>query len=190
MVAGQLIRTIRSTGRDVSRLFLQRWVAKMKKWLDDEGRIFGKVNLIDLIAVLLLVGIALRALLPVIFLHPGPVHDASLYLEVSRILPEPAGEIALKQEVREQTSGAVLGILSRKDLNPHEAEVVDSEGRLTPGISSRYRDLRLTVTGRARIGKDGALEFDHFPVRAGQTITIYTVTARFDALVLTTEWTD
>lgn len=162
----------------------------MKKWLDDEGRVFGKINLIDLIAVLLLFGIAVRALLPVIFFRPGPVHDAVLLLEVSRVLPEPAGEIALKQEVREQTSGAVLGILSRKDINPHEVEVADSEGRLMPVISSRYRDLRLTVTGRARVGTDGALEFDHFPVRAGQTITIYTATVCFEALVLTTEWTD
>jgi len=162
----------------------------VKKWIDDEGRLFGKINLIDLIAVLLLLGIALRALLPVIISRPGPVHDATLLLEVSRVLPEPAGEIALKQEVKEQTSGAVLGILSRKDLNPHGVEVIDSEGRLTPAISSRYRDLRLTVTGRARVGKDGALEFDHFPVRAGQTIKICTATACFEALVLTTEWTD
>ena len=162
----------------------------MKKLFDDEGRVFGKINLIDLIAVLLLLGIALRALLPVVYNRPGPVHDAVLLLEVSKVLPEMAGEIRLKQEVREQTSGAMLGVLSRKDLNPHEVEIADSEGRLTLAISSRYRDLRLTVTGRARVGKEGALEFDHFPVRAGQTLTINTATACFEALVLTTEWTD
>ena len=57
----------------------------MKKFFDDEGRVFGKINLIDLIAVLLLLGIALRALLPVVFNRPGPVHDAVLLPALSNV---------------------------------------------------------------------------------------------------------
>lgn len=157
------------------------------KWLDEDGRLFGKINLIDFLALLVLALLAVRALFPLWQQRPGPRRDARAILLVTSVRPEVAAGVRPGEMMTEAKSGAVLGRVTRKDQSPTEREWAAADGRLIQALSSQVVDLRLEVKGPARAGKGEALEFDHFPLRAGQTVTVQTSRAVYRALVLTVE---
>lgn len=154
------------------------------KWIDDEGRLFGRLNLIDLIALVILALIVIRAVVPLWRERPGPMRDAYTRLIVTEVLPEVAAQLRVGESIVESVSGADLGELENKTLLPSETEIAGPDGKLLPALSSRLADMRLQVRGRARKGKGGALEFDHCPLRAGQTVRIQSPRACFTALVI------
>lgn len=155
-----------------------------KKWIDDEGRLFGRLNVIDLIALIVLGLVIIRAVIPLWQERPGPMRSAYVHLIATEILPEVAAQIQVGDKIAESVSGAVLGELENKTLSPSETEIPGADGKLLPALSPRLSDMRLQVRGKARTGKGGALEFDHYALRAGQAIRIQSPRACFTVLVL------
>lgn len=159
-------------------------VSGMAKWLDENHKLFGKINVVDFAVLVLLALLIVRAVVPLWSRRPGPARSAQVTLLVRKILPDVASQIRVGDPVNEPKGPAFLGTVVRKDVGSAEIEVATADGRLVPALSARWVDMRLHLNGTARTGKGGALEFDHLPLRSGQTLTIQTGRATFHAVVL------
>lgn len=116
--------------------------------LDEKGRLFGKVNLIDLLLVIVLVcGLAFGGykILSRYFITVE-YDDYKVVLKAEDVHPEMVDAIRIGDKLIER-SGAVIGtvIEPRPYLLPAEVYVQNREGRIETSIQPKLKDLVITV---------------------------------------------
>jgi Domain of unknown function (DUF4330) len=120
----------------------------MSPVMDDRGRLFGRVNILDLLVLLLIVALAIFAL--------TRVHDTTsttfklrTTLKADKLRYAPVDKIKVGQTVRDD-SGNVLGKVESV-YNPFSTEEVPTAaGGLNTPISTMYHDLTVVVVGEAQ----------------------------------------
>ncbi|HHY93319.1 MAG TPA: DUF4330 domain-containing protein [Firmicutes bacterium] len=123
-------------------------------WLDERGRLFGRVNIIDL-AVLLLVllvgarlGLKSRLLQAV---NPSTARPVEVVLVVEDVRQATADAMQEGENVLNSKSNAVLGKLVKKDVRPALKEVETADGRLAQAESPFKKDVYLTIRGEGQV---------------------------------------
>lgn len=116
--------------------------------LDEKGRLFGKVNLIDLLLVIVLVcGLAFGGykILSRYFITTE-YDDYKVILKAEDVHPEMVDAIRIGDKLIER-SGAVIGTVvePRPYLVPAEVYVQNREGRIETSIQPKLKDLMITV---------------------------------------------
>lgn len=116
--------------------------------LDEKGRLFGKVNLIDLLLVIVLVsGLTFGGykILSRYFITTE-YDDYKVTLKAEDVHPEMVDAIRIGDKLIER-SGAVIGTVvePRPYLVPAEVYVQNREGRIETSIQPKLKDLVITV---------------------------------------------
>jgi hypothetical protein len=150
----------------------------MSKILDKQGKLFGIINPIDLLILLVLLVLAIQLFaryLPAPFaLREEPVTIGLLASDLPAYLAE---GIKPGEKLYDDKSGTFLGEITAKKVQP--AEVVLTVGeKMVPVQSPRHVDLRLTVVRPGRVVVSSARQgvyLDRIALRIGESRTVHSL---------------
>ncbi|MGE5580874.1 MAG: DUF4330 domain-containing protein [Bacillota bacterium] len=161
------------------------------RFLDERGRVFGKISVVDLIIVLVLVvGAAWfayakfgRDLGAEIAAREEP---ARYTIIVPAVRPTTAEALAKGGKVFEFKTGAEIGTI--KDVRSEPADIwsLQQDGRMLRVRTDDRVDAYVTVEAKARIGEN-TITVNGVEVRVGTTIGITTKWAQVNGNILTLE---
>ena len=142
----------------------------MSPFIDDRGRLFGRVNILDIFVLLLIVVLAVFAF--------TRTRDATVTtfkvrttLKAEKLREPPVDKIKVGQTVRDDI-GNVLGKVERPPTTiPTKEEVPTAEGGLAYPDSQVYYDLSIDVVGTAQ-GSKSSPRVGSTPVNKGATIQV------------------
>ncbi|MRR13595.1 DUF4330 domain-containing protein [bacterium] len=142
------------------------------KLLDENKRLFGVLNPVDLVAVLL--AIALVVVLATVLFGGGPAAPVTSRdeVDVEMVLEGPIGEFdevqyAVGQELSRVGGLGLMGTVTDIEVGPAEREVYDAEGKPVVATSPTTRTLTITVRGKGQI-TDSAASIGSEKVRQNQ----------------------
>jgi hypothetical protein len=128
----------------------------MSRLLDDRGRLFGKINIIDILVVLLIVAVGVFIFLRVQGTGTQLVGVRTTFA-VEKVRSFTADAIYAKvtegDNVRDE-SGSLLGTLVSKKVQPSKVEFGDSAGNAVTSESKTFFDVVLEVTGTGQKSSD------------------------------------
>lgn len=123
-------------------------------WLDERGRLFGRVNIVDLTVLVLVLFVAARLGLKSRLLravNPSTVKPVEVVLVVEDVRQATVDAIQEGETVLNTKSNAALGKLVRKEVRPAQKEVATADGRLVLAESPFKKDVYLTVRGEGQV---------------------------------------
>jgi hypothetical protein len=161
----------------------------MSRFLDERGRIFGKVNVVDLIVLLVIVAV-------VVFAVVRTTGDSSKVI--------PLRVTYTVEEVKQATVDALVAALEtgaavRDDGGAELGEVVDvvpkptlvevptPEGGLNAVESPVLSDVEVEVLGEGRLS-DSTVRIGSVPVRVGKRVTLIGTGFEVLSVVMKVEW--
>jgi hypothetical protein len=123
-------------------------------WLDERGRLFGRVNIVDLMVLALVLIVAARlGLKSRVFraVNPSTVKPVEVVLVVEDVRQATVDAMQEGETVLNTKSNAVLGKLVKKEVRPAQKEVQTADGRLVLAESPFKKDVYLTVRGEGQV---------------------------------------
>ncbi len=174
---------------------------KKNRLLDEKGRLFGKINLIDLLVVLLILAVAVVAVLKLTGRAdglPGAAQQSEIEYTVIvyRVAPEVyasvENEVALGGEHTQLMAGGQLlsGQVTAVTSQPHELAVPLEDGSMVSSPEPPYVDAIFTIratisnpitqevgTQEVRIGKGHIVKTKTFELTGGIVLTCAPVEA-------------
>jgi hypothetical protein len=142
--------------------------------LDEKGRLFGKVNLFDLIVLLVLIalvtGVGYKYLVSNnnIILNQS---DIQVKLWIEDVKDVSVKAINVGDIVREYDSNNLFGEVIKKEVKPHYEEVETADGRVVHAPVEGKHDVYVTLKCKG-IVSDNAISIGSKEVRIGGTIVI------------------
>lgn len=127
----------------------------MSLFIDDRGRLFGRVSVVDIIVLLLIVAVAAFAWAR--FAGEAKTKDYQMVLYVASVRePAPINVSNVGDKVHDDT-GAVLGRIEKVDLpGGTPTEVSTAEGDLLNRASPVFQQIVITIKGQGELsGPDG-----------------------------------
>lgn len=127
--------------------------------LDDKGRLFGVVNIIDLVLVIALIAVAMAGVSLVTNRAPTTVvaradKNIAYDMVVRQIRPEQVGYLRVGDVVKRHLTQGIVGTIAHTEVSVAESIGIDSEGRQKISLSPRDKDVFLTIEATGRAGKD------------------------------------
>lgn len=124
--------------------------------LDEKGKLFGKINIIDLLVIIvLIVGLAFGGykILSRYFIHTD-YENYVVVLRAEDVHPEMVDAIRIGDDLIER-SGAIVGtvIEPRPYLTDSEVYVQNREGKIETSIQPKLKDLMITVLVKTPVGQ-------------------------------------
>jgi len=153
----------------------------MKRYIDEQGKLFGIINPVDLIVILVVLALGIKVLSDY---RPLPLqnekHPVRLGVVVRNVPSYFAESLVVGQDVFECRTHAYLGKIKAVSTQP--AEVVLTEGgKMVLAKSPIHQDVRLELSRDAEILTSDAkygVYFGKRIVRVGETIDAYTLYTR------------
>jgi hypothetical protein len=124
--------------------------------LDNKGRLFGKINIIDLFIILVVVAALAFVFKKVLQPSIGVRQDDivfEIYVEESPTFA--AIEVAAGGKVVDDIKGVDLGIIQDVVIGDGYEYVPTSDGRLVKGYKEGYSSVKLTSLVKGEYSKDG-----------------------------------
>jgi hypothetical protein len=145
------------------------------KLIDDKGKIFGLINIIDLLIILLVVGVVGRFALKAQMQKPSGVQaqNIEVVLLVKDVRDATAGVIKEGDIVRETKSNTVLGKITKVDVQPAVTLVETADGRVVNYPNPVLRDIYITLEGSGSAGEN-AIVLGNNEIRIGTTLAVKT----------------
>jgi|WetSurMetagenome_2_1015567.scaffolds.fasta_scaffold556634_1 hypothetical protein len=159
----------------------------MSRLLDDRGRLFGKINIIDILVVLLVVAVGVFIFLRVQGTGNQKVEVRARFA-VEKVRKYTADEIAAEAkkgyQVRDD-SGSLLGTLASVDVEPSPVEFPDSSGKPTVSPSGLFFDVFIEVKGTGQKLSSHAVRVGGTLLVVGKPITLRGAQFEVKATILT-----
>jgi Domain of unknown function (DUF4330) len=121
----------------------------MSPFIDDRGRLFGRVSVVDIIVLLLIVAVAAFAWGRFAG-DQAKIKDYRLVLYVASIRDPTVTQSNEGDKVRDDT-GAVLGRIEKVDLAGTPTEVPTAAGDLREKPSPVFQQIVITIKGQAQV---------------------------------------
>ncbi|MGE5560031.1 MAG: DUF4330 domain-containing protein [Chloroflexota bacterium] len=143
--------------------------------IDKKGRLFGRVNLIDLLAVLLVlamlvfVGYKLRVVNPRVAPATTPYRLVLLVEGVRQITVD---ELKVGLPVRAFDAGVDVGTIAAVDVQPAIEQVETADGQIVDASVPGRFDLRISIDTQAVV-TEWAVRVANTDLRIGRDFTIY-----------------
>lgn len=152
----------------------------MSSFIDQRGRIFGKVSLVDIVVVLAVIALILLAF--VRFAKPAVAQVPVITtLAIERVRDPTVEQLEVGDEVRDE-GGASLGAIEAIEIVPTPIDIPrtfmsgDSdpapEEAIVVGESKVYKDVELTVRGSGEVS-DGGIVVNGVVLAVGKPLVIY-----------------
>ncbi|MGI6605063.1 MAG: DUF4330 domain-containing protein [Firmicutes bacterium] len=142
--------------------------------IDKQGRLFGRVNIIDLAVLVLVLAVAARLGLRSRMLtavNPSTTSPVEVVILVEDVRQATADAMQEGENVLNTKSNAVLGKLAAKDVRPAAKEVETADGRLVRAESSFRKDVYVTIRGQGQVTPNVIL-LGGYEMRVGASVAI------------------
>src|SRR5680860_890561 len=141
----------------------------MSPVLDDRGRLFGKVSVVDLFVLLLLVALALFAYAR--FAGTDTVEGPyELTLTVEKVRDATFAQFEVGDTVTDE-GGTVLGHVASFSVTPTRTEVSTDDGRLVEQPSPVFSDVSVVVEGRTDLSS-ATIRVGSLRLAVGKVLTV------------------
>ncbi|QEK11450.1 DUF4330 domain-containing protein [Crassaminicella thermophila] len=144
------------------------------KLIDEKGRLFGKINLFDLLVVVVIFALIGGASYKFSVSNKNVAineSDLKVKLWVADIKDVTVNVINVGDIVKEYDSNLVFGEIIKKEVKPHYEEVKTSDGRVVNAPVEGKYDVYLTLKCRG-IDSENAIAIASKEVRIGGKIVI------------------
>ncbi|SHM58532.1 protein of unknown function [Caldanaerovirga acetigignens] len=143
-------------------------------FIDKKGRLFGLINVIDLLVIILVVAVAARFVL-------NPQKNSSVAEEktiqvvmlVKDVRDATAKVIKEGDIVRETKTNNLLGKVTKVEVKPAETLVNTADGRVLSVLNPVLKDVYVTVEGSATVGEN-AIVLGGTEIRIGTAVQMKT----------------
>lgn len=142
--------------------------------LDERGRLFGRVNIIDLAVLILVLAVAARLGLKSRLLravNPSTTKPVEVVLVVEDVRQATADAMQEGENVLNTKSNAVLGKLVKREVRPAVKEVETADGRLVEAQSPLKKDVYLTIRGQGQVTPNVIL-LGGYEMRVGASVAV------------------
>ncbi|MGE5373152.1 MAG: DUF4330 domain-containing protein [Solirubrobacterales bacterium] len=123
--------------------------------VDEKGKLFGKINLIDLAAILfvilLVVVVWVRGHNKVLQVVQAPPQILSVSVIVEEIRPNTAAAMSVGSPIWESKTGALLGKVSKVEVLPAERWVETATGQVARSAVPGKNNVILSIEGPGRM---------------------------------------
>jgi hypothetical protein len=145
----------------------------MSRFIDERGRIFGKVNVVDILVLLVIVAVIVFAVMRMTGSSSQTVLVTVVYtVEQVRAPTVQAVTAQLEAEgIVTDDTGTVLGRMQAAEVLPTEVEYLTSSDTLEKFESPVFSNINITVAGQGHISNGGA-RIGSVPVLVGKKVTI------------------
>ena len=157
--------------------------------LDEKGRLFGKINIIDLTVILVLLVVMAAGGFKLFYVNPEyqPVlKDVKMDLLVQGVRQPTVSAIQVGDRVNEKNSGGYFGTVTDIEVTPAQEFVPTQQGTLVRAeLPGRY-DIKLTVESQAEITRE-YVRISGQQIRIGYSPTIRTRIYEVETVVFALE---
>jgi|GEM_PF-2250346 len=143
----------------------------MSPLIDDRGRLFGRVSVVDIIVLLLIVAVGAFAW-GRFSGDQAQTKDYRMVLFIDRTRIPQVTEANVGDAVRDER-GAVLGKIEDVVESESRIDAVDDSGNVNPeGRSTVFKDVTITIKGQAQVSGNGDITVGGSPMRAGLPLVL------------------
>ncbi|HEY3368912.1 MAG TPA: DUF4330 domain-containing protein [Symbiobacteriaceae bacterium] len=142
--------------------------------IDNKGRLFGKINLLDLVVVVAVIAVAGRYgykhFMPKQSAVTGQDQNVEIVVKISKISQSTVDGLKVGDEILDSPSNTILGKVVKKEAQPSPV----------PGATSEYpskelNDMYVTISGPGRVSPDGAVSMAGIQMLRGRAESLRTV---------------
>lgn len=146
--------------------------------IDAKGRLFGLINVIDLLVVLLVLGVGGQyAYSKLVSRQAALVQQKERTMQVTAVLSAvrqaSIDALHVGDRVWETKSRAYLGEVVKLEAKPADIVYIGPDGRMTETTSQTRYDLYVTIRGRGRVAEN-VITLGGIELRVGTTLPLYT----------------
>ncbi|GAQ25062.1 MULTISPECIES: DUF4330 domain-containing protein [Tepidanaerobacter] len=142
--------------------------------IDNKGRIFGLINIIDLLVILVILAVVARFGTKI---HQSSVgsqaKDIEAVLYVKEVKDATADVIKVGDTVKETKTNGVLGKVTNVEVKPSETLVETADGRIVVYPNPVLKDVYITVKGTGSVNEN-AIVLGSNEIRIGTSLQIKT----------------
>ncbi|MDD4570857.1 MAG: DUF4330 domain-containing protein [Tepidanaerobacteraceae bacterium] len=143
-------------------------------FIDNKGRFFGLINIIDLLIIILVVAVIGRFTLKTQQKSAGAVtKNIEVVLHVKEVRDATADVIEVGDIVKETKTNAVLGEITNLDVKPSDTIVETADGRVVTYPNPVYKDIYITLIGSGSAGEN-AIVLGSNEIRVGTALQLKT----------------
>ncbi len=142
----------------------------MSPFIDDRGRLFGRVSVVDIIVLLLIVAVAAFAWGRFAG-DQAKIKDYRMEVFIAATRVAQVDQSNVGDTVRDE-GGAVLGRIEKVFPEPTKIDVVDAEGNVKQGATSWFlTDITITIKGQAQVS-GGVITVGGNPLRVANPLVL------------------
>jgi len=142
--------------------------------IDKKGRVFGLINIIDLLVILLIVAVVGRFTLMQKQKSAGAVtKNIEIVVHVKEVRDATCDVVKVGDVVKETKTNAVLGKITNVEVVPSETLVETADGRIVVAPNPVYKDMYITLQGLGSAGEN-AIVLGSNEIRVGTTLQLKT----------------
>ncbi len=142
--------------------------------IDSKGKVFGLINIIDLLVILLIVAVVGRFTLKQKQKSAGAVTtNIEVVLHVKEVRDATTNVVKVGDIVKETKSNAVLGKVMNVEIKPSDTLVETADGRIVVYPNPVYKDMLITLVGSGSAGEN-AIVLGSNEIRVGTSLQLKT----------------
>ena len=163
-----------------------------KKILDENGRLFGRISIIDVLVILVIAVLAVafgtKKAAPAIMTAVAPMDDVTYELYVENM---PDGRLQALREgdpVYDGDTRSPIGTIEKIEVEDCVITMQKADGTYVKAEIPERNNVRLTVAAQAKLNDHGMTYINRVsPISVGWSLNIYTPGTRFSGAVLKIE---
>lgn len=141
----------------------------MGRFLDERGRILGKVNVVDVVVLLVIVALVVFAVVRMTGGSSETVPVRVTYT-VEAVRQATVDQLQTKGTVRDD-SGTLLGNVEKVEVKPTLQENMTPDGELKAFESPIFSDVNIVVIGEGEVS-GSTVRIGSIPLRVGKKVTV------------------
>jgi hypothetical protein len=154
------------------------------KFIDKQGRLFGRVSVIDLLVILVVVALAsVLCLRKTALDHTSPTSPIVYSLRLSGIREETVDCWQVGDQVFDEDSGIVIGVITAIDVQPAETSALLADGTYVTSTVDGRNDLCLTLSAEGLVSGGRAYVDRTYEINVNSTRTLSTKYADFECII-------
>ncbi len=145
----------------------------MARFLDERGRIFGKVNVVDILVLLVIIAVVAFAVVRFTGASAESVPLKVTYTaeEVRQLTVDAIEDVVDVNGTVRDEGGTVLGKVDSVEVTPTEVEYMTPQGQLEAFDSPIFKDVKIVVRGEGSMSGE-TKRIGSVPMRVGRKITL------------------
>lgn len=159
----------------------------MSRILDDRGRLFGKVNIVDLLVLLVIIAVVVFAVVRMTGGSSKTVPVKVTYV-VEAVRQATVDALQAKGDVTDEGS-TYLGEVKDVVVTPTLVEVPTADGELKAVESPVFRDVSIVVRGEGRVS-GSTVRIGSVPMRVGKKVTLIGTGYEVQTVIMDVAWGD